>query len=261
MFRLAKWYCDCVCPEGDVFLGYWARATWNRIGIPYEATVLKPFCGALSELAVVRHSPPPSMEEDAIQWRSQRLGFEGHWRATVPPCRQVLLDDATGSLVWNCCAPAAAAHVRMRDGRVLEGLGYVEQLTMTVAPRNLPFDELRWGRFVSERHSLTWISWRGRAARQWVFLDGVEVPRAVIGDRGVQLPAGRGCLEIGDATPLREGLLASTALRIVPGARFCLLRGIERASEAKWLSAGTMLADGQSSCGWVIHELIRVRPS
>ncbi|HJW74510.1 MAG TPA: hypothetical protein VJ787_02400, partial [Thermoleophilia bacterium] len=70
----------------------------------------------------------------------------------------------------------------------------------------------------------------------------------------------RGVLELREAMPLREGPLASTALRAIPGARYWLLRGIEHAHETKWLSAGTLTTATHASSGWAIHEVVRLRP-
>jgi hypothetical protein len=200
------------------------------------------------------------MQGGTLEWDCRTLGIRGRWRASQPPFHRTLADDAGGSITWRCHVPAAAVDVQLADGRSLVGLGYAEELTLSIALSRLPFDELRWGRFVSDRDSLTWIQWQGRTPRQWVIQNGVAVSGATIDEKAVRLAGDCGVLEIHDTVTLRDGPLASTALHTIPGARLWLLKGIERAHETKWLSAGTLTTATHASSGWVIHEVVHVRP-
>jgi len=257
--RLTKWYCDCVSEAGDCFVGYWAKASCGPLSLPYVASLERSADGVIGEQSVMRSSPPPTLRGDVLDWRCDELGIRGCWQRSVKPCRKILFDDASGSIVWDCRIPAATAQVSV-DHRVLVGLGYAEELRVSVAPSGLPFDDLEWGRFVSERDSLTWIVWRGGMATQWVFRNGSEVSGAVVGDRHVRLPDG-GLLELADTVPLRDRALAATFPRGVPGARWWLLRGIRDARETKWLSRGTFSVGPHLRVGWVIHERVCLRPS
>jgi len=257
-FRLTKWYCDCVSQTGDVFVGYWANASYGPVSIPYVASFEKPAHGIAREQAAFRACAAPTLRGDVLDWRCDELGIRGCWQRSVKPCRKMLLNDASGSILWDCRIPAATAQVGV-DHRVLVGLGYAEELTVSVAPSRLPFDDLEWGRFVSERESLTWIVWRGGMPTEWVFRNGSEVSGAVVDDRHVRLPDG-GLLEFADTVPLRERGLAAAVPRGVPGARWWLLRGIRNARETKWLSRGTFGVGPHRSVGWVIHERVRLRP-
>jgi hypothetical protein len=78
---------------------------------------------------------------------------------------------------WHCVCPNADATIRIGDDTV-QGLGYAEHLTMTLKPWRLPFDELRWGRFLSAADTLIWIQWRGSMSRTWIWVDGAERQRA-----------------------------------------------------------------------------------
>lgn len=260
MLLLTKWYFDCVSVDGDAFLGYWAKLCWGPVTIPYAASVFRAAAGPSRERGGLRVCPPPAIHGGTLEWDCRTLGVHGRWRASQPPCQLTLVDDADGSITWRCHVPAAAVRVQLADGRSLAGLGYAEELTLSVAPSRLPFDELHWGRFVSDRDSLTWIQWQGRTPRQWVIQNGVAVSGATIEENEVRLAGDHGVLEIHDTVTLRDGPLASTALRTIPGTRYWLLRGIEHARETKWLSAGTLTTATHASSGWVIHEVVHVRP-
>lgn len=260
MLLLTKWYCDCVSANGDVFLGYWAKLSWRGFTIPYASSLVKRAHHQPREKSVVRACPAPVIHGGTLEWTCRTIGIQGRWNTSQPPYHQVLLDDTDGSITWRCHVPAAAAHVQLADAASLDGLGYAEELTLSIPPSRLPFDVLQWGRFVSDSDALAWIMWRGSTPRQWVIHNGVAVSGATIDENGVRLAGDRGVLELRDAVPLREGPLALTALRAIPGARRWLLRGIEHAHESKWLSAGTLTTATHASSGWAIHEVVRLRP-
>ena len=260
MFHLTKWYCDCVSADGDTFLGYWAKLSWGPFRLPYVSALYKPAHGLPRESTAIRSSPPPAIHGETLDWSCPELGIHGHWHASQPPSRRTLLDDRGQSIVWCCHVPAAAARVQIAGAAPLTGSGYAEELRLSFTPSRLPFDELRWGRFVSDDDALTWIQWRGGTTAQWMFHNGVEVS-GVVDTTSVRLLDNRGVLELGDAVPLQDGPLAATALRVIPGARHWLLRGIGRAHETKWLSRGTLTAGPHSVSGWVIHEVVDLRPS
>jgi len=258
MFHLTKWYCDCVSPEGGVFLGYWAKLSWGPFTIPYVASIYKPASEPAIDRSALRSCPPPVEHDGRLDWACRPLGIHGSWIASAPPYRRVLLNDAIGSITWECERPAAQARVELAGAPPITGDGYAERLTLSVHPRHLPFDELRWGRFVSAADVLTWIDWRGSANRRWVFHNGIEVSGAIVGDASIQA-AGAGVLELSACVPLREGRLAATALRKIPGAGRWLLRGVPAAHERKWLARGTFRSGTHTSEGWAIHEVVRIR--
>lgn len=259
MFSLSKWYCDCVSDGGIAFVGYWARMRWGPLSIPYSATLYKPLWGPTSERYVLRPCSAPAIHGDELRWDCRRLGIQAEWTAHGTAIRRTLLETADDSISWCCRIPCARARVDLVGMGRLSGLGYAERLTLSVRSwRRLPFERLRWGRFLSAEDALTWIEWRGREHRQWVFHNGAELRGAIIDAERVELPGGRGNLELRDAVALREGRLGSTALRAIPGARFWLPGMIRDAHEAKWLARGTFTRGTRSSSGWVVHEVVRL---
>jgi hypothetical protein len=267
MFVLSKWYCDCVSDEGAAFVGYWARMRWGLLRVPYAATLYKPPCDATRERYFIRPCAAPNRQDGELRWDCGRLGLRAVWTAGDPAIHRALLETAEGSITWHCHSPRARARIELAGAGRLSGLGYAEQLTMSMKPWRLPFEELRWGRYLSAEDTVTWIELRGRESRQWVFHNGAEQRGATIrtgigtgiGTGRIALPGDHGIVELHDAVVLREGRLASRALRAIPAARVWLPGGIKNAYETKWVARGTLTAGARSSSGWAIHEVVRLR--
>ena len=259
MFSLSKWYCDCVSDEGVAFIGYRARMRWGLLTIPYAATLYKPADGVTRERYSTRGCVTPSVEENELRWDCSRLGVRAAWSPRAPAIHRVLFDSTEGSIEWRCHFPHAQARVDLAEPGRLSGLGYAEQLHLTMKPWRLPFEELRWGRLLTPDDAVIWIEWRGREPRQWVFHNGSELRGATIDQTGVELPNDLGVVELTDPVVLREGRLTSTALGVIPWASGWLPRGIKNAHETKWLARGMLTTGTRSSSGWAIHEVVRWR--
>ena len=177
----------------------------------------------------------------------------------MPAVERRLLDTPEGTVTWRCHVPSARVRIEVAGVGQMSGLGYAEQLDLSIKPWRLPFDELHWGRFLSAEEAVTWIEWQGRESHRWVFHNATEVPGAAIEAGRVELAEGRGILDLQDGVVLREGRLASTALGGLPGAALWLPGGIRNAHETKWLSRGSFTAGTRCTSGWAIHEAVRLR--
>lgn len=255
-FRLSKWYLDCVTDAGDAAVLYWALLQWGPLRLRYGAAILAPTSGSPSERYTLRPDAEPSRDEaGALHWRCRRLDAVGTWEKSEARVARTLLQGSEGLVHWSCVCPRAQATVRVGD-HVLRGLGYVEHLAMTIPPWKLPFDELRWGRFLSPTSSLAWIQWRGAYARTWMFTAGKVYERVEVTATGVSAPEGGLQLRFSEGRVLRAGPIAATALRPLWAAASLVPRW-RNATETKWVTPGSVSApDGQSG-GWVIHEVVR----
>jgi hypothetical protein len=106
-------------------------------------------------------------------------------------------------------------------GERLVGTGYAETLTATVAPWDLPFDALWWGRAHTPDRALVWTVLEGPGAPAPVYADGpTAIAEGTIDDAGVRV--GDGAREaFVNARVLRTGRIGDTVLSAVPGiARF-----------------------------------------
>ncbi len=256
---LSKWYCDCVSDAGDAFIGYWARLKLGIVTIPYAACVVRPAGASPRQRLSFRPSPEPKLADGQVRWACRSLGVRGIWDARVASYERTLFASPHGWIRWQCHVPRARARVDLADTAQVSGLGYAEHLVISLRPSALPFDELRWGRFLSPDDVVIWIEWRGETPRQWIWHNGTEMSGACITRDRVELPAGGGALELYDPSVLRDGPLAATALPRTPGAALLVPRTLRNARETKWLVRGTLETAGRASSGWVIHELVRWR--
>lgn len=259
MFVLSKWYCDCVSDEGVAFIGYWAHMRWGLLAIPYAATLYKPLNDSARERYSVRRCAAPSIQDDELRWNCGRLGIRAAWAADAAAVGKVLLETEEGTVIWRCHVPRARVHVDLAETGQISGLGYAEHVTVSVKPWRLPFEQLRWGRYLSAEDAVTWIEWRGQENRQWVLHNGAELRGATIGDARIEFPGDGGVIELRDDVVLREGRLVRTALGAVPGARFWLPAAIRNAYECKYLARGTLKTRTRTSLGWAVHEVVRLR--
>lgn len=254
MFQLRKWYLDLVTAEGTVFIGYAAEARWLGVNVKHVATLV-----VAGNDKAERSSGAglvwPRIDGGVTQWSG--LGVRGQWRREGEAMNATFLESAAGKISWTCHQPGGTGRLQLANGSSLEGMGYVEELEMTVKPWRMPFDTLRWGRFIGPTTNVVWIDWRKGLELTWVFVNGIPVAGRV-GDERVEL--GVGTLEMRCQRTLREGRIIDTAW---PRARWLgglLPGGLGRARERKWLSAGVLRrARCAEEHGWCVHEVVQWR--
>lgn len=256
MIRLDKWYLDAVSDRGEVAMLYWASLRRGAFALHYGAALHRPADGPpTARYTLHPGAAPESGNGTRVDWVSTRLGIQAHWDGCDPAVGRTLLSTPDGAIRWDCTLPRASASVTIGPHAV-NGLGYVERLTMTLPPWRVPCDELRWGRFLSDREHLVWIDWRGQTPRTWVFADGTEHQAAEISTHAVTIADAGIHLEMGKSADLRTGTLRRTALSPLRWL-VSLLPRWRHAREEKWLAAAALTTRYGTSSGWVIHERVR----
>lgn len=256
MFQFCKWYFDCVTDAGDAIVVYRASVDWGPLRLDYGASLYRPARGETVQRHTLRPGRQTPVNGDVIQWACPRLDLCGTWSPRRPGFERALLDEPGRLINWHCVSPSTVAEVRIGDVR-LQGSGYVEYLGMTVKPWQLPFTELRWGRFLGQTQSLIWIQWNGAVTRTWLWLNGTEIPGEVQEARIDLLHQG-GTLDLQNIAVIRSGPLNRTTrhpVRALTG----LLPRWRAACETKWLARGTFGDGDQADSGWAIHEVVRWR--
>ncbi len=256
MFLLVKWYLDVVTDEGAVLIGYAARLRWGRLRFGY-ASVLHSASGAPPrESATIRGVESPRSDEGTLTWCNSALGVRGEWQGEAPPIRRTLLAAPDGDIRWTCRMPRARATVRWNGGE-LAGRGYVESLRLTIPPWRLPFSTLRWGRHVSDRHSVVWIDWSGTERRGWVWVDGSEAPLGSFTAAGAPRLEGGRELGLSDSRNIRDRPVLSAVSELLPRFARRLAGPLGRMHEHKLLDRSTLLeADRPLDRGWTLHEVV-----
>jgi hypothetical protein len=256
-FELVKWYLDVVEPDGTATIAYWTSLDWLGLNVTWHNITRYALGAPPAERSSLRGVPAPVVADQHVAWRSERLGVETIHEPSSGGATVDLLDDAKGRIVWECLAPAARARLD-RDGLSTAGTGYAERMTMTVPPWELPIDELRWGRWISDdaSSSVVWIDWRGALPRRWVVVNGAVQHAAVdVRDDGVDSAAGR--LALGAPRTLHDRSVGKMLRGIGALARIAA-RVPMRWHETKWCCRATFTdAARVSRQGWTIHEIVR----
>jgi hypothetical protein len=259
-FTLSKWYADCAGEQGDAMILYSAELRWRGPAIHYTS-LLTHRSGSLPRSRFsLRRQPTPVVLENSVEWRSRAWKAEGRWSEAAAGMSEVLFDSPAGSLRWNCIAPRASARLRIGEDE-MQGWGYVEHLQLSMAPWRLPIQQLRWGRFISATDALVWIDWRGSYNRQVVYYNGSPVSAREISDSKIVLADGGAhggaVLSLETEATLREGLLGTTALAVLPNLDRLFPARILKVREQKWLSRGVLRRPGRpDSTGMAIHEVV-----
>lgn len=257
MLTLRKWYLDVVDERGNAAIVYWARLGWSSLAV-HQASTLVTLDGAVFDRSVPRIREAPRFEGEEIRWRCDALRVDGCWRRRCPGHERELLRRGRRAVLWSCAMPRAECTLSVGDC-VINGLGYAEELTMTIAPWRLPIDELRWGRALADDVGVVWIDWTGPRPLRLVLLDGKPVqtqPGDLLDDRAVSWPGGR--LELAPRqtlrdAPIAEGALADSAsiVRLAP-------HRILSAHETKWLSSAVLHVGSEPPRpALAIHEVVR----
>jgi hypothetical protein len=250
-FKLVKWYMDCVTDEGEVAILYCASLNWR--GLSAGISNLLTAHGQVVEAHTSVSGYSLTQTSNSIQVTCHKLRASGQWKAISEPFEQTIYQDSSGSVLWSCLQPAAQAAVHTATGD-FTGLGYAECLILTIAPWHLPLRQLRWGRFVSDHHSLVWIDWQGDHTTRIARLNSAPAQLLTATESEVSVEGAN--LYIGAGMPLRTGPLNQTILPGAPALAKLFPNSVFNIRERKWRSRGTLTTPNGASEGWVIHEVV-----
>ena len=251
-FSLVKWYLDCVTDAGDAAILYCADLRWRGLHASI-GSVLESRAGIESGTRTSLGRFRLRATADEIVLEHPRLKVSAHWQSACPPVHRTVYEEAGGSIVWDCLQPGSRVTMRLAETE-FAGLGYAERLTLTLPSWRLPIRHLRWGRFVSPHHSLTWIDWQGPYSISFAAFNGQVCPLRSASES--QVAVDRAALEIAPGDSLRSGQLNSTVLRGAPRLARLFPASLFNIREQKWKSRGTLVTPGYASHGWVIHEVV-----
>jgi len=255
VFRLSKWYLDCVTDTGDASIAYIGEAVWGKLRLHYSS-LLESTGTQVKERHSFRKPSQPHITGGLLHWESDVLDAEGEWKldsqkSTGTGIQRTIYRSEIGCIEWHCLAPRAAARIGMR-----RGLGYAEYLTMTIPPWKLPIASLRWGRFASDSHGIVWIDWQGESSQRFVFADGEAIGSHAVEDGRIEIANGAR-LTMDRSLVLRDGALGTTVLSRIPTIRKSFPARLLQIRECKWRSRGRLEWPGRPpEEGWVIHERV-----
>lgn len=253
-FRLDKWYFDLITEDGSVFIGYLARLRWWFFTFHYVGYVFLDQHQRLQHFHQFRKSPSPTLTTN--QFHVQVSNIHGTWDFNQPGVRETLLEGQQGRIEWHVVIPMAKAKVEMQLQQPLRGFGYVEQLSMSIPPWQLPISRLIWGRFISSSDYVVWIRWISSSVPKTLVLhNGTRYDQATIVNDKVHF--GECSLHLSNPCCLRTGSIGSTVFDKAGWIKFLFPRSIRSLQENKWRSHGVLQSSsGQSATGWAIHESV-----
>jgi hypothetical protein len=256
-FTLDKWYLDLVADDGTAVVGYAAKVAWQAFGLRYTSALLVPSASPPIEQTSLGDDAWPRFADGCVTWTSKTLGLHGEWRGLEPPIAHTLLTSPAGSIEWSCVMPRARVEVVTPSARY-DGLGYAEHLRLTLPPWALPFRTLRWGRHVSDRHSLVWIEWDGEQAMRAAWLDGEPQASARVVDSGLAGLTEQRELRWRASRDLTRRAVDRLVARVAPALSALVAGRLGTMQEHKRLSPSSLLdASGQAiDNGWAIHEVV-----
>lgn len=256
---------DCVSPAGDAVLAYCADLRWRGVKISYESALEMRGGGPAVVSSSLKPHGPPVADGPRIRWQSCALGLEAIWTGAAPrepapatndlAIHRTIYDSPGGSVEWSCLLSSAEACVRTTAGPIA-GHGYVERLTLTIAPWRLPISSLRWGRIATHDDAIVWIQWLGDFNTTIVYANGGSLDAEHLDDGRLALADGT-TIEFDRQAVLRSGALGTTVLPSIPVLRDLAPLRLLGIRECKWLSRAAITSPGRASRrAWAIHELV-----
>lgn len=77
MFRLTKWYLDCVSDAGDVVIAHCAVGKRGMLPLGYASLLVSPHNGNATERRSMRRPASPQRTDGSLDWGCERLGISG----------------------------------------------------------------------------------------------------------------------------------------------------------------------------------------
>jgi len=247
-FELSKWYLDVVAPDGRCAIVYVARLRLGPLTLHVQGLLRAGPRGVETRWSVLPARAPRRVGR-GLRLACPGLGVRAALDPLDPPFERRLHGAGGGALDWRCLLPRAEVELTA-GGETLRGLGYAEQLHLTLPPSALPIQTLRWGRLLSPAGGLVWIGWDGPAPLRLTLRDGRPAAAGAISDRAVQAAGAHHLLR--RERTLRDAPLSCTARGLAAPVRALLPRATLALREEKWLSSGAVAG----APGFAIHEVV-----
>jgi hypothetical protein len=254
-FKLEKYYLDCIDDAGNCFIIYQAKLKFCFIRINYSELIFSDTKGVTINKNSLKKTSK-LLINDLLLFSNQFLQIEGSWKSMNPPLPLISYKDMMNhELIWNCHHPKSSTEIRYEDN-TYQGYGYAETLFMTIKPWNLPIEELRWGRFLSDDYTITWIDWKGKYPLHKIFCNDSEYSDAIF--EGDNIVFGRGIFSLifREITVVRKGKLRNI-FKKMPWLKILFNRRILNTSEVKYKAKSILYINKQTtSAGWSLYETV-----
>lgn len=208
----------------------------------------------IEKSALRKTSKPPT--NATINLSNRFLKIDATLKRTDDPIiRPLFKDSENNELIWHCHHPKALTEI-IFNCKTFKGYGYSETLFSDIKPWNLPIDELRWGRFLSDSYTLIWIYWKGKHHLNKMFFNDREFNDAVFENDYIAFDNGTYLLKFSEAQVIRQGKLSGLfskmkLLRIIFNQR--ILNTVEIKYKAKAILSKNSVV---LSNDWSLFEIV-----
>lgn len=255
IFNLEKLYFDCIDDDGNCFILYWAKLEIYFFRFYYSGLVFSDYKNVITKKSVFKKTSRPLIAK-LLSIDNPLLQIKGNWKKTDNSITQSLFqDEKNRELIWNCHHPKALTEIKYNN-RTFKGLGYSETLSLPIKPWNLPFEELKWGRFLSDQYTIIWILWKGKNPLNKIWCNGVEYNDAFFLVDRIIFNRESFVLLFNNISTLKNGKIVNilSKLNIL---RFIIKRCILHGYEFKYKAKITLNKNGKVvACGWSLYETV-----
>lgn len=248
MFKIKKHYFDGIDESGNAIILYSAKLEIFGIKIPYSSCIFSS-SNKIFEKSTLKKS---LVENQKIE--NKKLNFSGTWQNLEKPVSEILIDEDSKYLKWNCHTPKAKFKLNLND-ELFEGLGYAETLEMNFAPWKLPISELKWGRFLSENNCVIWIEWIGEKPLKKIFWNGKPIENAEISDSGIVFKNENATLIFENPISIKDEKLLAIAEKYKFLKLFFNKKFLE-SREIKFKSSSILKFEDQEETGFSLYEKV-----
>ena len=259
-FHLNKWFLDFVGNNGEAMIFYAAKLSWKGFAVHYGSWIHYDRESGIKERSHFRNVKFPEKKDNLITWFDEELKVSGIWESAATPLHARLYESDQGFLDWNCLQPASNVKLKIKD-KLLEGKGYVEHLSLTAPPWQIPMNDLRWGRFHSLHDTMVWIELRKENKQQWLWLNGEKITNCNIEDDHISSTEENFLLKLDRGAVLESEnkiyRVVNKILHHLPGFKKLMPTRFLMAYNQKWLSEGEFQKNGGLvTHGIAIHEWV-----
>lgn len=259
-FKIVKWYLDFVGETEEVMIFYAAEIYWKGLKVPYASILMKIPGKPEVQKTSLKKVTLPHIDGEALRYANTNLGIQGLWKQEGQPLNACLFESEEGSLTWNCWQPRSGVILTI-NGKRFEGIGYAEELILTVPAWKIPMRELRWGRSLSGESYTVWIEINGDETRKWLWHNGERMTHFEVGDSEVAIHDKPLLLKLNQAEILEHEQkihnVVKSLVRYLPGFNKIIPTNFLMAEGYKWFSQVTENREGGFiTIGSAIHEYV-----
>lgn len=254
-FKLEKLYLDSIDENGNCFIIYHAKLEFCFIRITFSELIFSDKNGIVIDKRTLKKIRKPLLN-DLLIFYSHLLQIKGSWKRLEFALPLLSFKDGMkNELIWNCHHPKALTEIEYEETSH-KGFGYGETINMTIEPWNLPIEELRWGRFLSENYTIIWVDWKGNYPQHKFFCNGTEYNDAIFEAERIVFGSGVFCLIFKEIIIIRRGKLSKIFMKM-PWMKIFFNRRILNSTETKYKAKTTFSENGETkSSGWSLFEIV-----